>query len=314
MRIFFIVFLIVSVKFKIYTQEIDSIISTPYIIVLGTIQDAGSPHIGCRKNCCKALFLKPESTRKVVSLGIIDPQSDKKYLIEATPDITDQIKDLWNKAGNKGPELVDAIFLTHAHIGHYTGLMYLGREGYNAKNMPVYAMPKMKNFIETNGPWDQLIKINNIIIKAMQSDVPVTLTDELKIKPFIVPHRGEYSETVGFFIAGPKKKALFIPDIDKWHLWEKNIIEEIEKVDYAFLDATFYDSTEVNNRNIAEIPHPFIAESFVLFDKLTVVEKSKIHFIHFNHTNPALDKDSPKAKLILQKGYNIARMGDIFRL
>ena len=42
------------------------------LIVLGTIQDAGSPHIGCRKSCCKALFDKADSSRLVTALGLFD--------------------------------------------------------------------------------------------------------------------------------------------------------------------------------------------------------------------------------------------------
>ncbi len=286
----------------------------PSLMILGTIQDAGSPHIGCRKSCCKSLFVTPDPNRKVVCLGIVDPESGKKFLVEATPDITEQTKKLWKHSGSAGNEIPDAIFLTHAHIGHYTGLMYLGREGYNTKNIPVYTMPKMRIFLETNGPWDQLVKINNIELREMQAEVPVTLTPNLTIIPFSVPHRGEYSETIGFVISGKNKKVLFIPDIDKWHLWEKSIIDEIAKVDYAFLDATFYDSSEVNNRNISEIPHPFVEESFSLFDNLSLKEKSKIHFIHFNHTNPALEAESLKAKLIISKGYKIAKYGEIINL
>ena len=63
--------------------------------------------------------------------------------------------------------------------------------------------------------------------------------------PFLVPHRDEFSETVGYKIEGTKKTALFIPDIDKWQKWKRNIVEEVKKVDYAFVDATFFDQSEV---------------------------------------------------------------------
>jgi pyrroloquinoline quinone biosynthesis protein B len=289
-------------------------INGSYLVLLGTIQDAGSPHIGCRKSCCKALFEKPDYTRKVISIGIIDPLVGKKFIIEATPDIAQQLKVMSKLTGNERSDLPDAIFLTHGHIGHYSGLMYLGREGLNSKKIPIYAMPGMKNFIESNGPWDQLVKIENIVLQEMEAEKPIPLTPDIAITPFTVPHRGEYTETVGYIISGKNKKVLFIPDIDKWQLWSKNIIEEISKVDVAFLDATFYDNTEVNNRNIAEIPHPFITESFEIFDKLPANEKSKINFIHFNHTNPALDPESVKAKIISEKGYKIGHFMDIFRL
>ena len=36
----------------------------------------------------------------------------------------------------------------------------------------------------------------------------------IKVNPFLVPHRDEFSETVGYQIEGPNKTALFIPGIN----------------------------------------------------------------------------------------------------
>ncbi|TXN34910.1 MBL fold metallo-hydrolase [Flagellimonas hymeniacidonis] len=275
------------------------------LYILGTVQDGGSPHIGCKRECCAALFSNPDASRKVVSLGVVDHEKEKSYLFEATPDITSQMKSL-KEFTQKETETPNGIFLTHAHIGHYTGLQYFGREALGAKQVPVYAMPQMKSFLESNGPWNQLVTLENISIQEMENEMRVQLTSNLSVIPFIVPHRDEYSETVGFKIIGPSKTALFIPDIDKWSKWEKNIIDEIKVVDYAFLDASFYDGAEINNRDISEIPHPFVVESLHLFQQLPENEKRKIHFIHFNHTNPLLNKESNQYREVIQQGYNIA--------
>lgn len=284
------------------------------LVVLGTVQDAGSPHIACTKACCKDLFQNPDQSRKATSLGIIDHQSKKTWLFEATPDIATQMKALKFLSGFKAAETPDGIFLTHAHIGHYAGLMYLGREAMNAAKVPVYAMPRMKSFLETNGPWNQLVKLQNIELLPVQREGRLQLSTTISIVPFVVPHRDEYSETVGYTIEGPNKKVLFIPDIDKWEKWNKNIIEEIKGVDYAFIDATFYDGAEVPNRDISEIPHPFVIESMAIFKNLPVYEKKKIYFIHFNHTNPLLNKDSKESKTVIDNGFNIAQMGQIIEL
>jgi len=283
------------------------------LIILGTIQDAGSPHIACKKDCCKTLFDNPDPLRKVVSLGIIDSQSNKTFLIEATPDITSQVKSLTQYANN-GTELPDGIFLTHGHIGHYTGLMYLGKEATNSKKVPVYTMPRMKSFLEENGPWSQLISMNNVSLIEMANRKEIELTSTIKVIPFLVPHRDEFSETVGYIIAGPKKKVLFIPDIDKWEKWDTSIIEAISEVDYAFLDGTFYDAEEINNRDISEIPHPFIVESMELFKDLKPSQKQKIYFIHFNHTNPVINSDSDAYKTVIRNGFNVASINRSFPL
>ncbi len=284
------------------------------LVVLGTIQDAGSPQITCKKACCEDLFENPDPSRKVVSLGLIDIPNNKTYLFEATPDMGSQIKKLTQLEQNSKEEMVDGIFLTHAHIGHYTGLMFLGKEAMDAKQIPIYAMPRMKIFLETNGPWSQLIVRENIAINALQKDSTIQLSNELSVTPFLVPHRDEFSETVGYKIQGPNKSALFIPDIDKWEKWKKDIVAEIEKVDYAFLDATFFDGKELNNRDISQIPHPFILESLEKFKNLSQKEKQKIIFIHFNHTNPVLDSTSEAYKLVTQLGFKIAQINEQFEL
>lgn len=184
-----------------------------------------------------------------------------------------------------------------------------GREALNSKSINVYAMPRMKKFLEQNGPWSQLISLQNISITEINNNSKLSIDPNVIIQPIEVPHRAEFSETVGYKIYGPNKKVLFIPDIDKWYLWEKSIIDEIKQVDYALIDATFYDSKEINYRDVSEIPHPFVVESMELFDAVKLEEKNKIFFIHLNHTNPLLDKSSDQYKFVKDKGYNIAEEG-----
>jgi len=289
-------------------------IVVPSLIVLGNVQDGGSPHIGCTKDCCKELFEHPDPTRMVSSLGVIDPENKMNWLFDATPNLPFQLKKLKKASEFSSKEVPDGIFLTHAHIGHYAGLMYLGREAMNAKQVSVYAMPKMKSFLEHNGPWSQLVSLNNISIRPLQDGQVNVLSSNIKVKAFRVPHRDEFSETVGYLIEGPHKRVLFIPDIDKWSKWNKNIIEEIGKVDYAFIDATFYSAAEMNNRPISEIPHPLVVESMELFKNLPAKEKDKIYFIHLNHTNPLLNPESPQTKTVLKNGFHIARFEDVFEL
>lgn len=272
--------------------------------VLGTIQDGGIPHMGCNKVCCLKYFKNNTFRVGVSSLGISNLKNETNYLIDATPNINHQLKAL---IGTSNPsEKLNGIFLTHAHMGHYSGLLNFGREAMNSKNIPLYLMPRFYNFIQDNGPWNQLVKLENVMLKRINDREKITLESNLSITPIQVPHRDEYSETVGFLIEGNKKSALYIPDIDKWEKWNNSIIELIKNVDYAFLDGTFYDEKEVNNRDISEIPHPFIIESLKLFNPLDKSEKNKIYFIHLNHTNPLLNSDSSEYNRVIREGFNVA--------
>ena len=284
--------------------------NVPYAMVLGIAQDGGAPHAGCTKICCADRWDSPEKQFRVSCLGIVDPQTKEVWIIDATPDFPQQLNDLTQNGKYK----LTGIFLTHAHIGHYTGLIHLGREVMGAKEIPVYVMPKMKHFLESNGPWNQLISLKQIILNPLADQVIVRLNDNLSIKPFTVPHRDEYSETVGFQVSGLTSKLIFIPDIDKWDKWGKNIHKVIEDNDYVLIDGTFFGQGEIPNRNMAEIPHPSIEESMDRFLDLSVNNRSKVFFIHLNHTNPVLDLDSNYREKIIRNGYDIARRELKFRL
>ena len=294
---FFSILFIFLIPFFAFNQ-----IKSNYTLkILGVVQDGGFPHLGNNKTCCENI----KQDKYVTSLMLMNNENNESFLFDASPDINKQL----NFMGDRIKKDLKGIFLTHAHIGHYTGLMYFGREALNSKLVNVYAMPRMKKFLEENGPWSQLVSLQNISIIELSNESKISIDSNVIVQPVEVPHRAEFSETVGYKIYGPNKTALFIPDIDKWYLWEKSIIDEIKLVDYAIIDATFYDSKEVNYRDISEIPHPFVTESMDLFDSIDIKEKNKIYFIHLNHTNPLINKDSDQYKLVISKGYNVAEEG-----
>jgi pyrroloquinoline quinone biosynthesis protein B len=284
------------------------------LILLGTLQDAGAPQLNCNKKCCQGLFEQADSARRVSSLGLLDFNTQKKYLFDATPDISKQLHALKKASPIATSSIVDGIFLTHAHIGHYTGLMYLGKEAVNETEVSVFAMPKMSSFISNNGPWSQLVTNRNIVLQPLVANQAISLSPTLQVTPFLVPHRDEYSETVGYLIEGPHKKALFIPDIDKWNRWELDLATELKKVDYAFLDATFYSAKELGNRDMSQIPHPSVLETIQTLKDFSMEERAKVIFTHFNHTNPLLDSTSEATKKVLALGFKIGRIHDRFQL
>jgi pyrroloquinoline quinone biosynthesis protein B len=277
--------------------------------ILGIAQDGGYPHAGCTKICCKELWQNYGQGEKVVCLGITDEDNDKTWMMEATPDFKFQYEML-----TRGGKSLEGIFITHAHIGHYTGLMHLGREVMGAKSVPVYTMPKMAEFLKNNGPWSQLVELKNIQLKPLNHFKTTLLSNGLMVTPLLVPHRDEFSETIGFIIEGPTKKVLFIPDINKWSEWDQELATWIQEVDLAFLDATFYKNGEIEGRDMSEIPHPFVEETMNLLKDASSDLKSKVYFIHFNHTNPLIRKKSEARDEVLEMGFNLAEEGMIFKL
>ncbi len=286
--------------------EIEEAKKDPYLVVLGVAQDGGVPQAGSKNH---KGWQDHKFKRHVVSLAIVDPATSERWLVDATPDFREQLHMLDTIFAVDNVPGLTGIFLTHAHMGHYTGLMHLGHESMGARQVPVYAMPRMSEFLKKNGPWDQLVRYKNIILKPLEDGIAIPLNNHLTITPFLVPHRQEYSEVVGYRIEGPNSSVLFIPDIDKWEIWEEQgsrIENLITMVDVAYLDGTFYADGEIPGRDMSTFPHPFITDSMDRFRLLSAKERKKVRFIHLNHTNPALIDGSEARRTIEEKGFQVA--------
>jgi pyrroloquinoline quinone biosynthesis protein B len=249
------------------------------LVVLGIAQDAGIPQLGCDEGTCKAIHAGHRKPERVASIGLVNRTLQKAYLFDATPDFTSQVQSL---TGGRTP---DGIFLTHAHIGHYTGLMYLGRESIDASHVPVYSTDRMATFLTTNGPWSLLVSRQNIELRPFAPGKPVDLGDGIKVTAYPVPHRDEFTDTVGYLIEGPHKKVLYIPDIDQWQRWSRSIRDMVDTVDLALLDGTFASPDEIPGRSTADIPHPLMPVT----RELLKGTRAAVWFIHLNHTNGQID-------------------------
>lgn len=250
-----------------------------HLMVLGIAQDGGIPQLGCEEPICVAIRNGQRKRERVASIGLVNPTLKKAYLFDATPDFVSQVDTL------TGGRVPDAILLTHAHIGHYTGLMYLGRESIDARHVPVWGTERMTTFLSNNGPWSLLVSRENIELHALPAGRPVALGDGITVTAYPVPHRDEFTDTVGYLIEGPHKKALYIPDIDSWDKWSRDIRQMVDKVDYALLDGTFASADELPGRPMTDIPHPLMP---VTRDLLRGT-RAHLWFIHLNHTNKEID-------------------------
>jgi pyrroloquinoline quinone biosynthesis protein B len=267
-------------------------------VVLGIAQDGGVPHLGCDQKLCVDARRDPSKRRLVASLGLVDDRAGKRFVIDATPDFSEQVARLGR--------LPDGILLTHAHIGHYLGLAQLGREVVNARRMPVFCTPSMARFLRENLPWSRLVALENIEIREVEPGNEIALTDSLRVTPIKVPHRDEDSDTVAWVVAGPNRRLLWLPDIDKWEKWDRRIEDVVKTVDAAFLDGTFFSADEIPGRSLAEIPHPLVPETVSLLS--TGARSTKVFFLHLNHTNRLL-WDRIETRRLLDRGFGVAAEG-----
>ncbi|MBX7173739.1 MAG: hypothetical protein K1X72_22405 [Pyrinomonadaceae bacterium] len=302
-KILSIICVIWILSFTVFAQN-------PYIVVLGIGQDAGVPQMGCDSPFCREAWKNPKLRQTVSSIALVDPKTKERWIFDTTPDLPEQFQLLKTITGDSSNNIA-GIFLTHAHIGHYTGLMYLGRESMNTKETRVYAMPRMKEMLEKNAPWSQLVGIKNIALQPLQNKEITKLNENISVQPFLVPHRDEFSETVGYRISVGAKSLVFIPDIDKWQKWSEKLDEIVKSSDYVLIDGTFYADGEIS-RPMSEVPHPFVSETVDLLKDLPLKEKNKVYFIHFNHSNPLVQGNKQKITELKKKGFNITFQGQKF--
>lgn len=285
--------------------------------VIGTAQDGGIPHMGCFCSNCQRAWKELGFSRLISSLALFDLIEAKTFLVDATPDIRAQtriVRECVSSQKKKKRFWPDGILLTHAHIGHYTGLMFYGYEAQSADRLPVYCSERMHSFLAHNGPWSQLVDQKNIAIRSIRPENNLTLTSRISILAFQVPHRDEYTDTLGFKITGPSRSLLYIPDIQNWKTWERSIVDEVQKVDIALIDGTFYSPEELPSRDVSSIGHPFISDSMVLLNKIAQHSKTQIYFTHLNHSNLALDPDGDARKTMKKKTFDLAEEGMEFPL
>jgi pyrroloquinoline quinone biosynthesis protein B len=285
--------------------------------VTGTAQDGGIPHIGCFCSNCQRAWKESRFSRLISSVALFDFAENKTFLVDATPDVRAQtmmVRNRLNPKNNKQKYWPDGVLLTHAHIGHYTGLMFYGYEAQSTDRLPVYCSKRMSNFLAQNGPWSQLVDQKNIVPKTISPEKSFSLTPQITVLAFQVPHRDEYTDTLGFKIKGPNRSLLYIPDIHNWNIWDRSIVDEVQNVDMALLDGTFFSPEELPFRDLSSIGHPFITDSIKCLRDIARNGKTQIYFTHLNHSNLALDPDCDARKIMEKDAFGLATDGMEFPL
>lgn len=308
----------------------------PYVRAVGTVQDGGFPDTACSCERCEAALADPTLRRHVASLALVLPGPEgtpegtpggtlapEIWLIDATPDLRQQIGHL--RAAGLRPNApddridrspVDGVLLTHAHMGHYLGLAFFGFEDVNTRQLPVVATPRMAEFLRTNGPWSQLVELENIRLREIESGSRTTLGPvEVTLVP--APHRDEFSDTVGYLLEGPAgedgspgRRLLYVPDTDSWPAWGDRLEPLFDSIDLLVVDGTFYSPDELPGRSVASIGHPLITDTMDRLQERVRAGKLAVWFTHLNHSNPALTPGSPERREIERRGFRVLAEGE----
>ena len=252
------------------------------ITVLGSGQDGGLPQAAADHPLDAEARQGEIPERTGPSLLIED--GGRLLLCDVSPDFRLQ----WWKR-RTAPE---AIALTHAHMGHYAGLVHFGKESMAASAVAVHASPRMLDFLGGNLPWSILFDEGNLRAAA----APEWAGHSVDLIP--VPHRSEHTDTVAISIDG---RVLWLPDIDSWDAWA-DVDDVVASHEVVFLDGTFWSADEIPGRSIADIPHPLVLDTLRRFGHLG----NRRVLVHLNHTNPLCDPTASEHQAVSAAGFEVA--------
>jgi pyrroloquinoline quinone biosynthesis protein B len=290
----------------------------PRVVVLGTAQDGGLPHVSCTCPRCQAARRQPSRARSVASLALVRGAGAQVWLVDATPDLREQLERLRVVRGRPTGAIdrrpLDGIVLTHSHFGHVTGLGFLGFEALHTRELPVHCTEALAAHLAANAPWADLVARGNIVLVPFRPGERLRLADDLALVPFLVPHRDEHADTIGLRIEGPHRALLYVPDTDAWDRWDPALERRLEGVSVALLDGTFFSGDELPDRGARSIGHPPIRDTLARLGTRDPHVEPRILFTHLNHSNPAVDRRSPAAREIRRAGYGVAEDGDAIGL
>jgi len=175
-----------------------------------------------------------------------------------------------------------------------------GREGWNCDKLPLYLTRRFHDFLASNEPFSELFQSGNLVAHILAEKVETVHG----IKPVVVPHRDEYSDTVGLLIDLNGRKFFYLPCVDRLNTDIHNIIRSC---DVSIIDGTFYDESELPHRDMSKIPHPRVRDCIREFSDIA----DRIIFTHLNHTNPLCEPEGEELMRLLDRGFRVANDGDV---
>jgi len=281
------------------------------VVVMGSAQDEGIPRVTCTCARCHAARRNRSFARTGPSILLKNESLGSAVLIDASPDIRQQLDAYLPPLGLAH---LSCLFLTHGHIGHYWGLCLFGKEGPDIRDLAVYGSAEMIDLLLNTPSIKYMVDRRNIVLNILRAGETVTLgtatrpdrSDEIVVKGFWVPHRQEFTPTMGFQVTAGSRTMVYIPDVD---YWSESVLSIIQQSDIALLDGTFYSADELPGAKIVrEVPHPPIESSMGRLKEIKNMSGCRIYFTHFNHTNPVI-LEGPEQEKVKQAGFELAYDG-----
>jgi pyrroloquinoline quinone biosynthesis protein B len=298
------------------------------LLVLGTAAGGGIPQWNCACPGCTGARAHPHRRRRHASLAVRTSE-DRWYVVNATPDLGDQIEARPELHPGPGPRQtpVAGLVLTDAELDHTLGIPRL-RE---ADSLQVLATaPVRQALLDRLHLGDVLTPYTSVTWR----ELPRRGTEPLD------PHMNGGLQITGIPVSGKRPRyAADAPEDDAWVValrlydpatgraalyapalaaWPDRLQQAAEEADCVIVDGTFWDDDEprrtgISSRTATGMGHLPIEGSDGTAERLAGLS-ARCLYTHLNNTNPLVDPAAPQHKRLARLGVEVAYDGMVIEL
>jgi pyrroloquinoline quinone biosynthesis protein B len=304
------------------------------VILLGTAAGGGYPQWNCYCPVCRVARDTPSRARaRSQSSVAVSADGLRWFLLNASPDVRDQLKNITSRLPQPGPNTVrsvpfEAVILTDAELDHTLGVTLL-RE---ARHLRLYATRAVETTLEQDS---RIIPVTRAFAKvdvhhlALDKEIPLLDREGtpagLTVRAFAVPGDAPRfaaterdGQVVGLIIRDPASTGTlaFLPgcaDLDA------RLRAILEPANLILFDGTFWTDDELVTLGISpstarQMGHQPVSGPTGSLNALQNFPLARRVYTHINNSNPILIEDSPERRTVTDGGIIVGADGAEFLL
>jgi pyrroloquinoline quinone biosynthesis protein B len=286
--------------------------------VLGSAAGGGYPQWNCHCEVCDAARAGARARPRTQSSLAIRGRRGPWFLVNASPDLRQQLETL-DQPGGDGvrAQPIAGVLLTDAEIDHTAGLLLLresaaplrllgdaGVERALSDGYPV--LPMLQRYC--GAEWQRLepgrtqeIDGSSLEVESFAAggDAPRYLDGELEASGLVFRDRS----TGGV--------VTYVPGLARL---DDGVVARFAASDLVLVDGTFWRDDElarlgISDRTARDMGHVPLAGAGGTLEVLAGLEGPRAVLVHINNTNPILLEDSPEREEVVRAGVEVAYDG-----
>ncbi|MGW6911308.1 pyrroloquinoline quinone biosynthesis protein PqqB [Streptomyces sp. NPDC054940] len=292
------------------------------LLVLGTAAGGGIPQWNCACPGCSGARTHPHRRRRHASLAVRTGEG-RWYVVNATPDIGDQIEDRPELHPGPGPRQtpIAGVVLTDAELDHTLGLARL-RE---ADRLQVTATAPVRQALQdrlrlgevltpyTDLTWRELPARGAELLDPTASGLRISGIPVSGKRPRYAadaPDDDAWVVALRLYDPASGATALYAPALAAW---PDSLRQAAAEADCVIVDGTFWDDEEprrtgISSRTATGMGHLPIDGPGGTAERLAPLS-ARCLYTHLNNTNPLVDPAAPQHKRLARLGIEVAYDG-----